>query len=807
MSVVWADLRYALRQLRKAPGFTVTAVLTLALGIGANTAMFTMVNRVLLAPLRYHQPDRIVQINTQFTDTRRMIPRITNGDVPDLRNLKSAFQYFSTFDGGELGVQLQNRSVFTNGYGVNPEFFSVLGMEPAFGRFFLPQDAGNAAVVSYAFAQRNFGAPANAIGKTLHFEQQPYRIVGVTPRGLAFPRGTGFWAAISTTPDSLSRSTFNYHAIARLRPGVTLATAQLQLSALGNRLATAYSTSNRNRNFLLQPLREQLVSPVRQTLWFLMAAVGFVLLIACVNVANLFLARTTQKSREIAARIALGATRWRVIRQLLTESTVIALAGGLAGIVLGNVILRMFVLLAPANFPRLQEISLDPTALGFTLVLSLIAAMLFGLGPAWQASRANPEAFLRLNAFRSSGSRSATRLRESLIVVEIAFSLVLVLGAGLLLHSLMTLNSVNPGFRTRNMLVMDASTTARTLQFSVTDETIHVAQEMESLREQLLAMPGIRAAAAAFGLPMGTTGSNGSYVVEGHGTWDQIQQLPHADFTAASPDYFSTMRIPRIEGRGFTAQDAYNAPAVAIVSESLARQSFPGQDPIGHRIQCGLDLQSLHWMTIVGVVKDVRQDTLSSTPGPILYVPLAQHPYRATDLQFILHTAGDPRSVQDAVQRKVQSIDPAIAVRFTTMGAQVADTASDSRFRTALLDGFALIALLLAILGVYGVTSYTTAQRIPEIGIRMTLGASRKKIVSMFLRHALSLAAVGVAFGLVIGVGLSSWIATMLYGVTAFDPMTYGLALLGVFAAVLLAAWIPALRAASVDPMQALRTE
>ena len=505
MTSLWADLRYAFRQLRKSPGFTVTAILTLALGIGAKTAMFTMVNRVLLAPLRYHQPDRIVQINTQWTDTRRTIPRLTDGDVPDLRNLKNAFQSFSTLGGGEVGVQLQNRSVFTNGYGVNPEFFSVLGMQPAFGRFFLAQDAGNAAVVSYAFAQQNFGRAERAVGKTLHFEKQSYLIVGVTPRGMAFPRGAGFWAALSTIQDSLERTSFNYHAIARLRSGVSLAAAQSQLSALGDRLASAYPASNKNRTFLLRPLREQLVSPVRQTLWLLMGAVFLVLLIACVNVANLFLARTTTKSREIAARIALGATRARIVRQLLTESVVVALAGGLAGIVLGNLILRTFVLLAPAGFPRLREISLDPAVLGFTLLLSFVAAILFGLGPAWQASRTNPEAILRLNTFRGSGSRAATRLRESLIVVEVALSLVLVLGAGLLLLSLTTLNDVNPGFRTHDMLVMDASAPAQTL-----DESLHTAQEMESLREQLAAMPGVLAAAAVFGLPMGTEGSNGS---------------------------------------------------------------------------------------------------------------------------------------------------------------------------------------------------------------------------------------------------------------------------------------------------------
>lgn len=806
MTTLVNDLRYAIRQLRKSPGFTVTAVLTLALGIGANTAMFTMVNRVLLAPLRYRQPDRIVQINTQWTDSKRVIPRLTDGDVPDLRNMKSTFEYFSTFDGGELGVQVENRAVFTNGYGVNPEFFSVLGIQPAVGRFFTGQDVGHAAVVSYAFAQQNFGAPGNAIGKTLRFEQKNYEIVGVTPRGLAFPRGAGFWAAFSTTPDSLSRTSFNYHAIARLRRGVTLAAAQLQLSALGGQLAAAYSNSNRNRSFLLRPLREQLVSPVRQTLWFLMGAVFLVLLVSCVNVANLILARTTAKSREMAARIALGATRERIIRQQLTESVVIALAGGLAGILLGNMILGLFVVLAPADFPRVQEISLDRTVLGFTLLVSLIAAMLFGLGPAWQASRANPESIMRLNAFRSSGSQAATRLRESLIVLEIAFSLVLVLGAGLLLHSLLTLNKVDPGFRTNNMLVMDASAPAHEAQFNATDETIHIAQQMESLREQLAVTPGVKSAAAVYGLPMGTRGSNGSYLVIGQ-TWDQVQGLPHADFTAPSPGYFSTMRIPLIEGRDFSAADGYSAPAVAIISESLARQSFPGQDPIGRMVQCGLDLQSMRWMTIVGVVGDVRQDALSATPGPIIYMPLAQHPYRATDLQFILHTAGDPRRLQDTIERKVHFINPAIAIRFTTMDAMIANSASDSRFRTALLDGFALIALLLAIIGVYGVTAYTTAQRIPEIGIRMTFGASRKKIISMFVGHALQLAGIGIFFGLLMGFGLSSWIASMLYGVTALDPITYALALLGTFAAVMLASLQPAMRAASIDPMQALRSE
>jgi len=801
MSTLLHDLRYALRQLRKSPGFALTAILTLALGIGANTAMFTMVNRVLLAPLRYYQPNRIVQINTQFTDTRQTIPRLTDGDVPDLRNLKSAFQYFSTFQGGELGVQLQNHAVFTDGYAVNPEFFSVLGMQPAVGRFFLAQDAGSAAVVSYAFAQQNFGAAAAAVGRTLHFDQRSYRIVGVAARGMAFPRGAGFWAAFPTTPDSLNRTSYNYHAIARLRPGVTLAAAQSRLSALGDRLASAYSASNKNKNFVLHPLRVQLVSPVRQTLWFLMAAVFLVLLIACVNVANLFLARTTTKSREMAARIALGATRARIIRQLLTESAVIALAGGCFGILLGELILRMFVLLAPADFPRLGEVSLDPTVLGFTLLLSLMAALLAGMGPAWQASRTHPEAVLRLNATHSSGSRAATRLRESLIVVEIAFSLVLVLGAGLLLHSLMTLNSVNPGFRTRHMLVMDADAPAQTL-----DESIHASQQMDTIRQQLSTVPGVQSVAAVSGLPMGDMGSNGAYLIDGHGSWSDTRKLPEADFTLVSPNYFSTMGIPRIEGRVFTGQDGYESPYVAIISESLARQSFPGQNPIGHRIQCGLDLP-IRWMTIVGVVKDVRQDALSSAPGPNLYMPLLQHPTHAAEVQFAIHTMGDSRSLQHTLRRKIAAIDPLIALRFTTMDRLLTKSASDSRFRTVLLDGFALIALLLAVLGVYGVVAYTTAQRIPEIGIRMTLGATRQEIVSMFLGRALRLGAIGIVFGLLLGVAFSSWIASMLYGVSALDPMTYSLALLGAFTVVALAAWIPARRAACVDPMQALRSE
>ena len=796
------DLRYAIRQLRKSPGFTITAVLTLALGIGANTAIFTMVYRVLLAPLRFRQPDRIVQINTQWTDTKRAIPRITDGDVPDLRGQSGTFQYFSTMDGDDLGVQLPGRAVFARGYGVNPEFFSVLGIRPALGRYFVAQDAGKAAVVSDSFARQNFGSPANALGKILRFDKQAFQIVGITPAGLEFPRGTGFWAAFPTAPDSLNRTSFNYHAIARLRPGITLTQAQAQIAALGSQLAAAHPDSNLHRSFLLQPLREQLVSPVRQTLWFLMASVVCVLLIACVNVANLFVARTTEKSREIAARIALGATRWRIVRQLLTESALIALAGGLGGILTGQGVLRMFVLLAPAGFPRLQEVALDSPVLLFTLFISLAAALLFGLAPAWQASHTNPEMVLRQNSFRSTGTRGALRLGEGLIVTEVALSLVLVFGAGLLLRSLLTLNNVDPGFRTRNLLVMDAEVPARTL-----DESIHAAQEMESLREQLSAMPGIRAAAAVFGAPMETTGSKGSYLVEGHGTWDQLQGLPHADFTVASPDYFSAMRIPLIEGRDFRASDAYNATPVAIVSESLARQSFPNHDPIGRRIQCGDDLQSMQWMTIVGVVRDVRQDALASTPGAILYMPLAQHPYRAREVQFILHTAGDPRGLQDAVQRKAHSVDPAIAVRFTTMGALVADTTSDSRFRTILLDGFAFLALFLAVIGVYGVMSYTTAQRVPEIGIRMTLGATRGGIVAMFLRRALQLAAIGVAVGLLAGIALSHSIASMLYGVEPIDPLTYGLGILATLVVVLLAGYVPARRAASIDPIQALRSE
>lgn len=802
MTALLNDLRYTLRQLRKSLGFTLVAMLTLALGIGANTAVFTMVYRVLLAPLRFSQPDRIVQINTQWTNTRRAIPRVTDGDVPDLRDQSGIFQYFSTMEGDDVGVQLPGRAVFTRGYAVNPQFFSVLGIAPKLGRFFLPQDAGKSAVVSESFALRNFGSAANALGKVLRFDKQAFQIVGVAPEGLEFPRGTGFWAAYSTTPDSLDRTSFNYHAIARLRPGVTLTQAQAQIDALGNRLAAQHPVSNQSRTFLLRPLQQQLVASVRQTLWFLMSSVACVLLIACVNVANLFLARTTEKSREIAARIALGATRWRIVRQLLTESMWIAVSGGAVGMVLGQGLLRLLIWRMPADFPRLDEVSLDGHVLAFTLGISVAAALLFGMVPAWQASQNNPEAVLRQNSLRSHGTPASRRLRETLIVVEVALSLLLVFAAGLLLHSLLLLNKVDPGFRTKNILVMDAGTPAQTPA-----DALHAAQQIESIREQLQAMPGIRSAAAVYGLPMGDAGSNGSYVVEGHGTWDQPQGLPHADFAATSPDYFSTMRIPLVRGRDFRPDDVYGSTPVAIVSESLARQSFPNQNPLGRRIQCGDDPESMQWMTIVGVVKDVRQDSLASQPAATLYMPLAQHPIRARQVQFALDTAGNPWNLQGPVQRKVHSLDPAIAMRFHTMRVLVDETSSASRFRTALLGSFGLLALLLAILGVYGVMAYSTAQRAAEIGIRIAFGASRGKILFMFLRRALQLAAIGIALGVLAAMAVGHSIASMLYGVQPLDPLTYALGILTTLAAVLLAAYVPARRAADIDPMQALRSE
>jgi predicted permease len=582
--------------------------------------------------------------------------------------------------------------------------------------------------------------------------------------------------------------------------GIPLGRAQAEMAAIGKRLQAAYPGENKDKSFLFTPLQEQLVGSVRPMLLLLMASVGLILLIACVNVMHLYLARAVDRQRELAVRTALGSSRAQLGRLVLVESLILSAAGGLLGILLAVPAVRLLVSIAPAGLPRAGEIHLNLGVLAFTAGIALVATLAAALVPARQATRVDPMVALKQDSSRGMSSRHSSRLRSSLVVAEVAATFVLAVGASLLARTMLSLQSADLGYRKAGLLVVDADAPATSLS-----DSIKATQKFDAIFDDLRTLPGVESVGGVMGLPTGKYGSNGHYGVDGR-TADE--NGPQAIFSLASPDYFKTLGIAMLRGRDFTARDIYESPFVAIVSESLARQSFPNQNPIGRQIQCGL--YSPKWMTIVGVVRDVRQDSPAESPGPALYMPLAQHPYMATQINIAIRTrttpaAIAPASLIDTVRARIQRIDPGIATRFTTMDALVGDSVDMQRFRSILVGSFAAVGLMLAVLGVYGTVAYSVAQRTFEIGVRMTFGAERSGILKMVLRQALLLVLIGMGMGLAISLVAGRWMSSMLAGVSPADPVSLLLAFGLLLATALGAALLPARRAARVDPMKALR--
>ena len=780
-------LLQSVRGVRRNPGFALLSIVTLALGIGISTAVFSVVNGVLLQPLPFPQADRIVSVNTR-TPGYPNGSKITGGDFLDVRSENQVFDALSVYFGGEIGVQLRDRAEFTGIFWVNPEFFKVFGQQPA-------GFTDSSAVVSQAFAARNFGDPQRALGQSVRVENRVYEIASVL-EGPRFPAKADIWLEAPYVPENLNRTSYNFRAVAKLKTGVSMEQAQANLDGIAAQLAAAFPKSNEGKTFAPVPLREQLTGSVHSTLYLLLGAVLLVLLIACANVSNLLLARATVRAREIAVRSALGASRAAIVRMLVVESMTLAVFGGLLGIVLASWGTGALLHFAPANLPRGNEIHLDYTVLAFAMGLSLLSALVFGVLPAMQASRVE---------FSSRGvlRGGSHRLRNSLVVAEIALSFVLATGAGLLFRSFLALNAVDMGFRQENILVMYAHAPAKDL-----NQYVNVAHSfVDKLLPSLRAMPGVEATAAIMGLPTGQYGSNGSYAVAGKQVMREGEKLPESNWALTSPNYFGAMRIPLLRGRDFTPQDQYGSPGVVIVSESAARQSLPGEDPIGRQLLCGLDDVTAKPMTIVGVVGDVRQDSPGSPPQPTLYMPMEQHPYHSNELQVIVRTASAPAALTPAVRKAAYDLNPEMAVKFTTLEEMVTDSIAAPRFRTFLAGTFAILALLLAMAGIYGVMSYVVTQRTSELGLRMALGAARGDVIGLVLSRAATLAAVGLAIGAGLSLAVSRLIGAMLFGLKAADPATYAMVLFSVAGIAILAAAGPAWRASRIDPMVALRQE
>jgi predicted permease len=797
------DLRFAARSLVRHPGFALTAIVTLALGIGATTAIFSVVNSVLLRPLPFPRADRIVTINNFWTRTSRRATSVSAPDFHDWEAQARSFQSIAYYRGGQGSVTLADSADYAGVFIVSAGFFDALGARAAFGRLLTRQDFERdgplVAVVSDAFWRRKFNASPGAIGSTIKFTDRLFTVAGVVEPGVRFPASADIYVPAWIFPETTSRSAHNYQTLARLRDGVSVAQANAEVLAIAKNLERAYPQSNREKLTEVVPLQETLVAQTRDPLFTLLAAVGLVLLIACANVANLMLSRATSREREMVVRAAVGANRGRLIRQLLTESAVLGLIAALCGAWLARLAMLGLIALAPETLPRLDEIRVDMTALAFAVAIALAASLIFGLAPALQASRFQLVDGLRQGGKGSSIGARGGWARSAFVIVEIALAVVLVASAGLVARSLAALSSVDMGFTRQPLLVLQTSVPVR----GFTDAPRAVAFYRDLLPE-LRAVPGVTAAAAVMSPPT-LVRSNGGYRIEGDKTAFTTNS-PQAIFNVVTPGYFQTLGIPLRRGRDVADPDTDGAPLVAVVNEALVRQSFPGQDPIGRRIQCGLDRPD--FMTIVGVVGDVRTGGPARPAQAEIYMPFEQHPDYATALTIVARTAApDPLALADTMRRKIGERNADVPVRVSTMEQAMGKATAGSRFQTFLLVAFAGIALVLALAGVYGVMAYTVSQRVPELGVRIALGATPGDIRGLVLGQGAILAAAGLAVGLTLALLSGRALEGLLFGVTARDPVILVLVTVTVAWATLAACYIPVRRAVRVDPMVALRAE
>ena len=797
-------MKFALRSLRKNPGFTLLAVTVMALGIGANTAVFSVVNAVLLKPLAFREPDRIVTLSTLWKKSGEQ-GYVSAPDYHDWHDQATVFSAMAYYSDGDISLAAGRAAEFTHAAEVTAEFLHVFAIEPAIGRFFNAEEvkpgSAGAVVVSASFWRSHFGGNPSVLGQSVRMFGKSMTIVGVLPAGFHFPDKTDVWIPANTiSSEGNERSAHNYDVVGRLKPGTSLEQAQAQMTTIGARLEAQYPDSNSNESVGVSRLRDRTVRDVRMTLYLLLGTVGLVLLIACANVANLLLAKATVRTREIAIRAAVGASRSRIVRQLATESLIMALAAGAVGLILAAWGAEALVALAPADVPRLAETQIDTGVLAFTFGISVLASVLFGLAPALQLSRTDLNEALKQGAARAVVGGAAGRMRGALVVGEIALAVILLAGAGLLMRSFAALHDVALGFRPEKVLVMETSVPAS----EDIESARRAARFYKALSAEIAVLPGVSAVGAARSTPSHVQSWGGSWVDHPPRPGERSTET-EAVWSVVSPGTIAALGIPLRRGRDFNEADRYEAPFTAIINEAFARKALPGQDPIGRTIFCGLD--SMNPMTIVGIVGDVRQFGPATAPWPEIYMPNEQHPRTATDLSVLVRTAAKPGALTETLRRKVRALSPDVPVKFNTMEASLAENTAAPRFRTLLLGIFAGLAVILAMAGVYGVMAYTVGQRSGEIGLRMALGADTGDVLRLVLRQGLALAAIGLVIGLAGAFAASRLLTSMLFEVKPNDPLTYaGVAvLLGLVTVA--ASYIPARRAAKVDPLVALRQE
>ena len=817
VGTILQDLRYALRGLLKRPGFTAVAVGSLALGIGANTSIFSVVNAVLLRPLPYPDSKRLVVLwETNSQQVASLINsqnrnQVAPGNFVDWNSQNRVFE-------GMAGARFLNFNLSATdsperipGAIVSPNLFSVMGVSAAVGRTFQPQDAqsGNterAVVLSHQLWQRRFASNSGVVGQKLTLNNETFSIIGVMPASFQYPEDAELWVpsrlAMPEPPGAANANATTNRVlhyllvIARLKPGVTPQQAQAEMNTIATNLQQQYPDTNGSFGVRVVPMQEEIVGDIKPKLRILLGVVGLVLLIACANIANLLLARGNSISREIAVRIALGARRSRVIRQLMTESIVLGALGGAVGLLLAYLGIRLLVNLSPSDIPRLDEIGLDGRVLAWTLVISFATGLISGLVPALQSSKPNLNETLQEGG-RGADSSHRHRVRSVLVVAEVALTLVLLVGAGLLIKSFKNLQQVDTGFKVDNVLTMRIALPA----YKYTKEEQSLAFTTELLGH-IKNVPGVNFAGITTALPLSNVEAASSFTLEGHPVANAAD-LPLANWRVVSPEYFQVLSIPVLQGRTFTEHDDKNAPKVVVVNQALARSFFANENPIGKRLVIGSDKTASE---IVGVVGDVRHSGLDAEFKPEIYGNYLQTVRPIYTL--VVRTQSDPASMVATVRNQVQSIDkdqPIYSVK--TMKELRSEALAELRFNTLMLTLFATIALLLAAVGIYGVISYSTARRTHEIGIRMALGAQPLNVLRLVLGQGMTLALLGIVIGLAASFGLTRVLTTLLYSVSPTDPLTFVFVSILLALVALLATYIPARRATRVDPTIALRHE
>jgi putative ABC transport system permease protein len=798
------DIRYGVRSLLKHPGFTAIAVITLALGIGANTAIFSVVNAVLLRPLPFDDPESIVWL----WDTQPQLPTAP-ASLPDFLDWKAqnrSFAHLAAYQSGNMFLDAGDGSSDARVGLVTPEMFSLFHVSPVLGRTFTDEETlpgrYRVAVLSHSMWQNRFGSDPNVLGRTIQLSGAAYTIIGVMQAGFSYPDRAELWRPLQIDPAKLDRGPHYLHIVGRLKPGVTLAQAQAEMSAIAARLAQQYPEKITGHGVKLERLTNVIVGDISLALFVLLGAVGFVLLIACANLANLMLARVGARQKEIAVRTALGAGRLRIVRQLLTESVLLAVTGGAVGLLLAIWAVSWLVSLSADTIPRVHEISVDPRVAGFTLLVSVLTGVLFGLAPALQVSRPDLTDALKESGRTTAGHRR-NRLRSALVMSEVALSLVLLVGAGLMIRSFAKLNQIDPGFSPARVLTLGV--TLLPIKYPADEQ---VAQVYSQILERAATAPGVLSAGAIQDLPLSGSNTSDNFTIEGRPAIAKEAE-PLTEYRVVTPRYFESMGIPLLSGRDFAQTDTRQSPNVAVVNDAFARRHFAGENPLGHRLK--LQGQERDPFLIIGVVGNVRDFGLDEQPTPEAYVPFLQDPLSTTyqrSMTIVARTKSDPRDVAGSLRSAVTSIDKSLPVySIKPMTEYLRDSLSRRRFNLVLLSVFAGVALTLAAVGIYGVISYGVTQRTHEMGIRMALGAQPRDVVKLIVRQAMILALGGVGIGLLAALALTRLMKSLLFNVGVTDPLTFAVIALLMTLIALVACLVPARRATKVDPLVALRYE